>query len=143
MERGYKVIPQYQAGAFSIDLVAVGGGRRLAIECDGEQFHGLDRLANDIARQAVLERLGWTFIRIRGSIFFRDEDRALQPVFNRLQEMDIPPELDTGATKAPENTNEVIERVTREAEAIRRIWKTEDPAEQADPDNSIPAFWRR
>lgn len=143
MERGYKVIPQYQAGAFSIDLVAVGGGRRLAIECDGEQFHGLDRLANDIARQAVLERLGWTFIRIRGSIFFRDEDRALQPVFNRLQEMDIPPELDTGATKAPENTNEVIERVTREAEAIRRVWKTEDPAEQADPDNSVPAFWRR
>jgi very-short-patch-repair endonuclease len=124
-ENGYRVVPQYQAGAFTIDLVVIGGGRRLAIECDGEQRHGPDRLQDDIARQAVLERLGWSFIRIRGSLFFRDEDRALTPVFRRLEELGVTPELNTGAAPAPENTHELIERVTRDAEAIRAGWKAE------------------
>jgi very-short-patch-repair endonuclease len=125
-ERGYRVVPNYQAGAFTIDLVVVGDGRRLAIECDGEQNHGPDRLQDDIARQAVLERLGWTFIRIRGSLFFRDEDRALAPVFRRLEELCI---TANGATDpAPEQTHELIERVTREAAAIRAEWKAEVPA---------------
>jgi very-short-patch-repair endonuclease len=124
-ESGYRVIPQYQAGAFTIDLVVIGGGRRLAIECDGEQGHDLHRLQDDIARQAVLERLGWTFIRIRGSLFFRDEDRALAPVYRRLEELGVTPELQAGAVLAPDNSHELIERVTREAEAIRAAWKAE------------------
>ena len=130
-ERGYRVVPNYQAGAFTIDLVVIGGGRRLAIECDGEQSHGPDRLQDDIARQAVLERLGWTFIRIRGSLFFRDEDRALAPVFRRLEELGVTPGLNGGAGPEPAeaNTHELIERVTREAEAIRAAWKAEVPAE--------------
>jgi very-short-patch-repair endonuclease len=126
-ERGYQVVPQYQAGAFTIDLVVIGGGRRLAIECDGEQCPGPDRLQDDIARQAVLERLGWTFIRIRGSLFFRDEDRALAPVFRRLEELGVTPGPDTGANPTPEHAHELIERVTREAEAIRAAWKAEAP----------------
>ena len=126
-ERGYRVVPQYQAGAFTIDLVVIGGGRRLAVECDGEQVPGPDRLQDDIARQAVLERLGWSFIRVRGSLFFRDEDRALAPVFQRLEELGVTPELNADTTPAPENTHELIERVTREAEAIRATWKAEVP----------------
>lgn len=139
MERGYHVVPQYQAGAFSIDLVAIGGGRRLAIECDGEQFHGPERLQDDIARQAVLERLGWTFIRIRGSIFFRDEDRALAPVFRRLEEIGVTPELKTGAAIVPEKNNDLIERVIREAEALRAIWLAEGPVETPEPIVDIPS----
>src|SRR6266436_6256251 len=52
-------------------LVVVGNGRRLAIECDGEQFHGPEKLQEDLEREAVLMRLGWTFERVRGSLFFR------------------------------------------------------------------------
>jgi very-short-patch-repair endonuclease/uncharacterized damage-inducible protein DinB len=130
-ERGYQVVPQYQAGAFTIDLVVIGGGRRLAIECDGEQSHGPDRMQDDIARQAVLERLGWTFIRIRGSVFFRDEERALAPVWRRLEELGVTPGLNDGVDPAPGRTPELIERVTREAEAIRAAWKAEVPAEAA------------
>jgi very-short-patch-repair endonuclease len=98
MECGYNVLPQHQAGAYYIDLVVVGSGRRLAIECEGEQFHGPEKLQEDLERQAILERLGWTFVNIRGSLFFRDEERALEPVFRRLQELSIAPELATGAS---------------------------------------------
>jgi len=74
------------------DLVVEGGGKRLAIECDGDRYHPLENLADDIARQTVLERLGWNFTRIRGSAFYRDADAAMNPVFERLVEMEIPPD---------------------------------------------------
>lgn len=40
-------------------------------------------------RQAILERLGWRFIRIRGSQFFRDEIGTMEAVVNRLNELEI------------------------------------------------------
>ena len=32
---------------------------RLAIECDGDRFHGPDRWDSDMRRQRILERAGW------------------------------------------------------------------------------------
>ena len=32
------------------------GGQRLAIECDGDSFHGLEKLESDRARQAWIEQ---------------------------------------------------------------------------------------
>jgi hypothetical protein len=119
----------------------IGAGRRLAIECDGEQFHGLEQLQNDLARQAVLERLGWTFVRIRGSVFYRDEERALTPVFKRLEELGIPPELKTGAGASAEARNEVVERVIREAEKLRAMWRSEPPADAPDPESDSNQRW--
>jgi hypothetical protein len=54
----------------------------------------------------VLERLGWQFMRIRGSAFYRDADAALQRVFDRLKELGIEPrksaaEAETEAANAP------------------------------------------
>ena len=49
---------------------------RLAVECDGDQWHGADRYEQDIARQRDLERAGWLFVRIRGGEFYRDPGRA-------------------------------------------------------------------
>jgi hypothetical protein len=48
-------------------------------------------LAEDMNRQAILERLGWKFARIRGSAFYRDPDKAMESVFRRLQELEILP----------------------------------------------------
>ena len=36
---------------------------RLAIECDGDRYHGPDKWADDMQRQRVLERAGWVFWR--------------------------------------------------------------------------------
>ena len=89
---GYRVKTQWQVGYYRIDLVVEGGGKRLAIECDGDRYHPLEKLADDMARQTVLERLGWNFIRVRGSAFYRDADAAMKPIFDRLIEMEITPD---------------------------------------------------
>lgn len=60
-------------------------GERLAIECDGDQFHGPEQWENDIRRQRVLERLGWTFRRVRASEYYVDPARAMAPLWERLE----------------------------------------------------------
>lgn len=72
-------------------MVIEGDGKRLALECDGDRYHPIEKLAEDVERQAILERLGWQFVRIRGSAFYRNPERAMEPVFSRLKELGIPP----------------------------------------------------
>ena len=68
VERGYRVVPQVGSEGFSIDMVVEGdSGRRLAIECDGDRYHGPENWADDMRRQRILERVGWTFWRCFGS----------------------------------------------------------------------------
>ncbi|HEV2662265.1 MAG TPA: DUF559 domain-containing protein, partial [Ktedonobacteraceae bacterium] len=89
VQAGYRVIPQWAAGSYRIDLVVEGAGKRLAVECDGDRWHTADNLEADMTRQAILERLGWRFVRIRGSEFFRNQDKAMQAVFSRLRDLEI------------------------------------------------------
>lgn len=90
-EAGYtRVIPQYPVAGYRIDIVVEGPEGRLAVECDGDRWHGPDQWDRDRARQAVLERAGWTFERIRGSAYFRDPNAALERLWRRLEELRIP-----------------------------------------------------
>ena len=119
----YKVTPQWEVGAFRIDMVVESGGKRLAVECDGDKYHTLENLREDLSRQAILERLGWTFVRIRGSHFFRDQEEAMKPVFERLEAMDIKPEGTVdGADDTEQFGSELKERVLRRAAELRREW---------------------
>jgi very-short-patch-repair endonuclease len=62
VSRGYRVIPQVKTGAYRIDMVVEGvGDVRLAIECDGDEYHGPERWQHDMNRQRILERAGWVF----------------------------------------------------------------------------------
>lgn len=88
---GFKVKTQIEVGYFRIDMVVEGNGRRLAIECDGDRYHPIEKLADDMNRQAILERLGWKFARIRGSAFYRNPDQAMESVFKCLEELEIFP----------------------------------------------------
>jgi very-short-patch-repair endonuclease len=126
MERQYNVLPQYHVGAYRIDLVVTGGGKMLAVECDGERWHGLDKLQEDMERQALLERLGWRFVRVRGSVFFRDPERAMAEVFRRLDELGIPPESsrDREATRQP--ADDLRDRVIRRAQELRQQWEEQN-----------------
>ena len=87
-QAGYHVIPRLKVGSMNIDLVVEGNGKRLAIECDGDDLP-LGKLGDDIERQSMLERHGWTFARVRGSIFFREPNRAMTPLFDKLQSLEI------------------------------------------------------
>jgi len=89
--RGYRVKTQFRVGRYRIDLVVEGLRSRLAVELDGDAYHGADRWEADCNRQAILERLGWTFHRIRGSAYYRDPDETLTSLWERLASLDIRP----------------------------------------------------
>jgi very-short-patch-repair endonuclease len=127
---GYRVKSAWPVGAFRIDLVVEGSKRRLAVECDGERWHTHEELQHDLERQAILERLGWVFARIRGNLFFRDPDRAMAPVFAKLNDLGIEP-LGPTLESAEAKAGVVVERVRREAEKLREQWRREKPEQLA------------
>ena len=94
--RGYRVKVQHRVGRFRIDLVVEGRRGRLAVELDGDAYHGPDRWEADRNRQAILERLGWTFHRIRGSAYYRDPDAALASLWDHLESLGIQPSDEDG-----------------------------------------------
>jgi very-short-patch-repair endonuclease len=90
-ERGHTVVPQHRVHGFRIDLVVLGEHSRLAVECDGDEWHGPEQYARDMAHQRDLERCGWRFFRLRASEFYRDPDAALEPLWTLLHERGIAP----------------------------------------------------
>ena len=84
-------MPQYEVAGYRIDLVVEGLKGRLAVECDGDEWHGPDRYEADMSRQRDLERCGWVFHRIRGSDFCRDSVAALRELWETLERLKISP----------------------------------------------------
>jgi len=63
----------------------------LAVECDGDHWHGPDRYELDMARQRDLGRAGWQFVRIRGGDFYRDRAKSMEPLWTELDRLGIRP----------------------------------------------------
>lgn len=83
---GYRVTPQVGAQGYRIDLVVEGtGDRRLAVECDGDKYHGPEKWAADMHRQRILERVGWRFWRCWASSFTLDPDGCIADLVNTLE----------------------------------------------------------
>jgi very-short-patch-repair endonuclease len=112
---GFRVKQQMSIGHFRIDMVIESDDKRLAVECDGDRYRTPESLGEDIARQAVLERLGWEFVRIRGSAFYRDPDAALRRVFDRLEELGIKPvepeEIDVAPVEEAVSAKSLVEEL--------------------------------
>lgn len=64
---------------------------RLAVECDGDRFHGPDRWADDMNRQRILERAGWRFWRCFASTFVMHRKEVIQDLLRTLEEKGIEP----------------------------------------------------
>ncbi len=95
-ELGYRTTPQVKAGPYRIDLVVDGANdRRLAVELDGDKYHGPDKWAADFKRQQILERVGWKFWRCWGSSFVIDPDGCMLDLTNKLAGMGIEPAEET------------------------------------------------
>ena len=90
--RGYHVVPQYAIGSRRLDLVVVGDGARVAVECDGHRYHtSPGQVASDARRDRELGRMKWEVIRIRESEFEFDRARELAPLWAALDARGIMP----------------------------------------------------
>jgi very-short-patch-repair endonuclease len=124
-ERGYRVDTQVCVGTKRIDLVVEGGDdRRLAIECDGDAFHGADRWPDDMARQRMLERAGWAVWRCFASRFVRERDAVIAELVAVLGALGIAP--DAHGDHAPSRHTD------------HRRWRSAPPEPEGPP---VPYAW--
>jgi hypothetical protein len=90
-----------KVGSYRIDLVVEGSNdARLAIECDGDRYHGADRWVDDMQRQRVLERAGWVFWRCFASAYVRRRESAIAELLGVLGERGIEPADGDGVPKS-------------------------------------------
>ena len=121
--RGYHLKQQYAVGAYRIDMIAIYQTNKVAIECDGEQYHGgEEKIRADMERQSILERLGWRFIRIRGSEYYRDKEASMQRVVRELTELGIQPEQSDDAVPHVYSEHQLVDRVKLRATQLLDEW---------------------
>jgi very-short-patch-repair endonuclease len=117
LDLGYRIRPQVSVGGYAIDFVVEGSDdRRLAIELDGDKYHGPDRWAEDIKRQRALERLGWTFWRCWGSAWISDREGCLADLMATIHRLGIEP-IGTGEIDRA-YTEHIEVRVQTDAEPV-------------------------
>ena len=121
-QRKYRVSSQWPVGSCRIGLVVRSGKNHLAVECDGDRALTREELERDMERQATLERLGWRFARVRGSVFYRDADRAMKPVLQALEQNGVQPAAAITSMKTTATPTDAIDRVRRRAPEIRWMW---------------------
>lgn len=125
---GYQVRPQHPVGAYRIDILVCDGNRQLAVECDGERWHGPERTMHDMERQRLLERLGeqqrypFRFHRIRGSRFYRDKSGAMRDLIARLQSENIQPHSGPVIQQST-GTDDITEAIRQAADRIQAQWR--------------------
>jgi transcription elongation GreA/GreB family factor len=90
--KNYRVVPQFKMAGKRVDIVIEGEKGRIAIECDGDEWHGAEDYEQDMLRQRILERCGLVFYRIRESSFYLDKENALKRLWSLLEDREIFPQ---------------------------------------------------
>ena len=143
LERGYHVQAQVGSIGYRIDMVAEGAnGSRLAIECDGDRYHGPEQWRQDMNRQRVLERVGWRFWRCFASSFYRDTEGVVKDLLEALSRMGIEPAAgDDGARAARYTEHRVIlPEPPSAAPDVEGIEEFDVRAEPASPSIAEPDY---
>lgn len=117
---GYNVIPDWKVGSYRIDMVIMYENNKIAIECDGDLYNsGKEIIREDMEKQAVLERLGWRFIRVRGSEYYSNPEETLKRVLRELSEYGI--KRKNNIEKS--SNTELLEKVINKAKEILKNWE--------------------
>ncbi len=134
-EKGFRVFPQFEMAGYRIDLVVEGNQGMLAVECDGDRWHGPERYLQDLDRQRRLQRAGWTFWRVRGSEYYADPERALEDLWRKLESLGITPGVTT--EPAPPEVHEPDEDAKTDSDVS-------DPQRPKEPPSTVKTqFGRR
>lgn len=131
---GYTVIPQFEFAGKKIDLVIQGGCAQLAVECDGDHWHGRDQFEADMQRQRMLERCNWVFFRVRECNYRVDKEKALESLWGMLEARGIFPQ---GNEQSAGTTDEPIDEPIIEDEEEQDQNDFEDSDFVADEDAAV------
>ncbi|HLH29379.1 MAG TPA: hypothetical protein VKW77_10705, partial [Acidimicrobiales bacterium] len=131
VDAGYRVIPQYEIGGYRVDLLVEGLRGRLAVECEGDDWAGVEQFEEAALRQRQLERCGLPFCRIRGSAFYRDPDLAMEELWADLREHRIYPEgqeppSELAGAADPEGSERVLESGPAPVGVETEAWQADD-----------------
>jgi very-short-patch-repair endonuclease len=131
---GYRVHTDQIVGNYQLDLIVEGRGGRVAITCDGANEHPPERLARSLEREAVLERLGWRFLRARASSYYLDPDQTVDWVLERLEELELEPPEPGNEPESATMAQELLNRVLDRAHEILGEWYGEEEKEKSEED---------
>lgn len=114
--KGFRVIPQYPIAEKRIDLVIQSSDGELAVEVDGDHWHGPDQFFKDLERERILRRAGMTFHRIRECAFYSNPEKTMDELWNRLERMGISGRdyNDSQATEVPLEQSNTVEEYADE-----------------------------
>lgn len=132
LNRNYRVRPQYRVANKRIDLVIEGLEARLAVECDGEFWHGPDQHDDDAYRQSQLERAGWVFVRVRESGFYANRESAISDIIKACSDLGIRPVHDESEPE-PEEASFREEPPTKEEDEDSNGFGSGDESNGQDP----------
>ena len=134
--KGFHVTPQYKVarGRYIIDLVVnLNNGTRLAIECDGSNWHGPEQYFKDLDRQKQLERCGWQFFRVKDYLYYANREEALMPLWETIAHLEAVKDVQIGkisivgdtesstVSNLSSNINENVESSGKKAEFSHKI----------------------
>jgi very-short-patch-repair endonuclease len=78
--RGYAVSTQVPCGKYRIDLALL--GPKIAIECDGKEYHSsTEQKAHDRRKDAYLRKNGWKVMRFSG----RQINRGMSHILHKIE----------------------------------------------------------
>lgn len=116
LARGYNIVQQWKVGSYRIDMVVSYQNKKIALECDGDAYHsGEEKIRYDMERQTILERIGWKFIRIRGTEYYRNPENTLDKITSALEQEGILPETVMCSGNDSSQNMELINKVKRHA----------------------------
>jgi len=79
-----------------------------------------------VEREAVLERLGWRFVSLRASQYYRQPQEITQLLLRRLRELGVEPAVGGLGDPNRDEGEALYQRILDRASQLRRIWRGEE-----------------
>ena len=75
----------FKIGKYELDFVIDDeNGKKIAIQCDGDECKSKEEYEADISEQDVLIRCGWKFIRVRASQFYANKEKTVSELIIKI-----------------------------------------------------------
>ncbi|MCY6959223.1 AAA domain-containing protein [Clostridium brassicae] len=88
-ENGYEVKPQVIVGEYKIDFVIEGVNHKIAIDCNGDKESKIENWEEEYNKQVCLQRMGWRFLKINGSEFYRNPEETMDKLCRKIRNIDV------------------------------------------------------